>query len=389
LFANDILKVLYAPHKAFKEITQNPKYLGVIVVFILFIAVQTGFYYSLYGNTRYEQTSPASTALGSWTQNSTLWLTSSGVTISNNYVDFMNNTFYGNSSLQFSSSGSNNMSIALGNFDSVKCGPESFQNLSMRIKIVDPQTTPTHVTLTLYSISDANYFQYDLTSSFSSSSTDIWNNITIPVGSAAANWQSTGDAKWENITSIKLDFSFSTASNIILRVEGLFFRGLYQTPVQTYGDTTFLITVLQQVLLQFAFEWLLFTGLMYIIIKGLKGNVIWKPIFIAVGLALIVLVVQSLIGIAATTTLPTIYYPAEFLTGLSGEAQVLSNSIMSITSTYTTIAAIISILTYAWLAALGAFIVRALQPEFSWPKCILTGTAGILVTIILMALLGV
>ncbi len=389
MFAQDVLKVLYAPHKVFKDIIQNPKYLGVIVVFILFIAVQSGFYYSLYGKTNYEQTSPASTELGAWTQNSTLWLTSSGVTITNNYDDFINNTFYGNSSLQFSSSGNNDISLALANFNSVNCGSESFKNLSMRIKIVEPQQTPIKVSLTLYSLSDANYFKYDLTPAFANSSVDVWNNITVPVGSSAPNWQMTGDAKWENITSIVMDFSFSTASDITLLVQGLFFRGLYQTPLQIYGDTTFLITILQQVLLQFAAEWLLFTGFMYLIIKGLKGNVIWKPMFIAVGLALIVLVVQSLIGLVATTTLPTLYYPTEFLTILSGESQIISNSIMTVTSTYTLIAAAISILTYTWLAALGAFIVKALLPEFSWPKCILTSAGAMVATILIMALLGV
>lgn len=388
MFATDILKVLYAPHKIFKKIVENPKYLGIIVIFILFIAAQTSFYYSLYGRTNYEQTSPTSTALGAWTQNSTLWLANSGVTIINNYEDFMNNTYYGNSSLQFSSSNNNNMAIALGNFESVDCSSTGFQNLSMRIKIANPQYAPTQVMLTLYSLTDANYFQHDLTSSFSNSASDIWNNITIPVGSVAANWQRAGDAKWENITSMKIDFSFATPSDITLRVDGLFFRGLYKTPMES-DSSNFIVYVLQQVLVQFGFEWLLFTALMFVLIKVLKGNIIWKPLFIAVGFSLIVLVIQALIGIVATTTLPTLYYPTEFLTGLSGEAQVISNSIVSITATYTLIAAIISLITYVWLAALGTFIVRAILPEFSWSKCMLTSAVAIIGTMILMALLGV
>jgi len=388
LFATDILKVLYAPQKAFKQIIENPKYWGAIVIFILFIAAQTSFYYSLYGRTNYEQTSPISAKLGTWTQNSTLWQTSSGVAITSNAVDFLNNTYYGNSSLQFAVSNSNNMSLALGNFDSVQCGLDSFQNLSMRIKIAEPTAIPTKVTLTLYSLTDANYFQHDLTSSFSGSSADVWNNLTIAVGSEASGWQSNGNPTWENITSLKLDFTFSSSSDITLRLDGLFFRGFYQSPMQS-DSSGFIIYVLQQALFQFIFQWLLFTGLMYVIIKGLKGTVIWRPLFIAVGFALIVSVVQSVIGIVATTALPNLYYPTEFLTGLSGEAQIISDSIIATTATYTTITAAIQLVTYGWLAALGALIVRTLIPEFTWSKSILTSAAAIVVTVLLMGLLGV
>ena len=37
LIINDILKVIYAPHKVFKDIVANPKYLGAVLVLVLFI----------------------------------------------------------------------------------------------------------------------------------------------------------------------------------------------------------------------------------------------------------------------------------------------------------------------------------------------------------------
>ena len=42
MFANDVLKVLYAPHKVFKQVIQNPKYWGPILVFIIFIVARRG-----------------------------------------------------------------------------------------------------------------------------------------------------------------------------------------------------------------------------------------------------------------------------------------------------------------------------------------------------------
>ena len=278
------------------------------------------------------------------------------------------------------------MSIALSGINQVDCGPTGFQNLSMRIKIVAPQASPEKVTLTLYSLSDANYFQYDLTSNFSNSSAiSLWNNLTVPVGSG--NWQNSGAPQWQNITALKFDFAFSASSNITVRMEGLFFRGVYETPIQT-DSTGFLIYVLQLVIPQFLFEWLILTGLLYIVIKGLKGTLTWKPLFVAVGFALIVIVAQTLLNIAATAALPAHnYYPVELMTAVPGEAQAIANAITSTTATYSTILVVLQLATYVWISAVNAIVVRALIPEFSWSKSALASAVSLVVTIILLSLL--
>jgi hypothetical protein len=387
LLLTDILKVFYEPHKVFKQIVQNPKYLGALIVFIIFVAAQTGFFYTLYTKTNYEQTSPNINTLGAWTADSTLWAaTPAGVVIAKNSNDFLNNTNYGNGSLQFTLSNGNNVSLTLGKFDNVVCGPEKFQNLSVRIKFLDPQSAPSTATLTLFTLSASDYYQYDLTSQLSN--VGVWNNVTVPVGSQAAGWQSSGSPAWGNVSVLKLTFAFAGNSIVSVLVDGLFFRGFYETPIKTdFGG--FMIYVLQLVTTQFLFQWLVFTGLLFIIVKGLKGTIVWKPLFVAVGMALVVTVVQSLINLASTSTLSTLYYPVEFLTGLSGEAQIISTSIAASTSTYSLIAGVFQLVTYGWIVALTTFIVRALQPEFTWIKCFLSAAAAFIVTILLLSLLGV
>jgi hypothetical protein len=390
LFATDIPKVLYGPHKVFKKIVENPKYLGAIIVLLIFVAVQTGFYYSFYSKSYVEQTTPDINQIGAWTSNTTLWQTSSGVAISTNNEDFLNSTnyIYGNSSLQFDASNNNRISMSLNDIDQLNCGPMGYPNMSMRIKLVQPQTGLEKVTLTLYSIGENNYFQYDLTTEFSSSAADVWNNFTLPLG--AGNWQSTGDAKWENITGLKLDFTFTANVDVTVRVQGLFFRGIYQNPIEAYSTTLLLIS-LQQGFMSFMFEWLVFTGLLFIMLKIFKVNAVWKPLFIAVGFALIVMVVQSLINSVATFTLPQIYYPVESmnLANIAGEAQIINNVILSQASTFSTISAIVLFATYVWTAALGVFIVRALLPEFPTSKSIIVSASSLVGTIILLSLLGV
>jgi hypothetical protein len=128
---------------------------------------------------------------------------------------------------------------------------------------------------------------------------------------------------------------------------------------------------------------------MYIIIKALKGIVTWRPIFIAVGFILIVTAIQAIISAAATTTLPKIYSPIELQAQLAGEAQALSASLSTLTQEYTLITGVVQLAIYVWIVALGSFIVKALQPEFTTAKCVLTAAASLIVTIILMSLLGI
>ncbi len=388
MFATDVLKVLYAPHKVFKKITQDPKYWGPLLVIILFIASQSAFYYSTNLKTYYEQTSPNFENLGAWTEDPGLWTTTSGADINSNYQDYLNSSLYGNSSLQFSVADSSSLYLEMASFENVDCGPSGSENFSIRVKQIDPQVVPETVTLTLYSLSSSNTFEYDLTSEFSNASLiNVWNNITIPVGDDAPNWSSNGNPQWENITGLRVDFSYpSSESNITLRVEGLFFRGTYQTYTEM-TLTGFVINALQLSLLQFASQWLVLTGVLYILIKGMKGNVVWKPLFVGVGFALVVMVVQALVNIAVTSTLPVLYYPVEWYAGLPVEATVVTTAIAAQTETFSLITSVMQIATYAWTVALTAVITRILVPEFTAIKSILTCVAALIVTILITAIL--
>ena len=395
MVVKNILRVLYEPHKVFKDIIQNPKYLGAIIVLLLAVAAQTAFYYSYYSRTHSEQTFPAAEQFGTWTHDAALWNTNSGASISYNYGDLLNNTYYGNSSLQFTLSNSDEIFLELDDFQgSVNCDASGFQNVSMRIKIVEPNVAPEKATLSLYSLNTSNYFQYDLTQDLSNSIASVWNNLTVPVGSG--NWVSNGNPNWQNITGLRLDLDFSTNSSISLRIQGVFFRGIYDTPIET-NFTGFLITILQLALMQFLFEWVILTGLLYIMIKGLKGTLTWKPLFAAVGFALIITVIQSLITIAATATLPLIYYPIEFLANVPVEAQAISTQVATSAATFSMIFGVLQIVTYLWTIALGAIITRTITaptdevpsvvPQFGWAKSFLVSGASLFLTIIILGFL--
>jgi len=387
LSINDIPKVIYAPHKIFKEIVQNPRYLGPFILLIILVVAQVGSSYVVASRSYIEQTMPAGDQGDVWTQNAALWQANSGVTVSNNTADYINGTYYGSISIEFSASNASSVWMELNNLDgSVDCGVDGFKNVSLRVKIVTPDVKPENVSLYLYSLSASNFY-YDLTNAFSNSTVNVWNNITLPVGSG--DWLSSNTAaSWENITSLKMDFAWSSNSSIDLRIDGLFFRGVFKDPLEIYGVSYFATSALNAVT-PFLFQWLLLTGLMYVIIKGLKGNVTWKPLMVAVGFALVTMVVQALILIVTYTTLPNIYYPLEVLAGVPGEFDVAYQVILNAIATVTLIGGIVQIAVYVWTIALGAIITRAIT-AFGWLKSLLVSGASFLLTLLILGfILGV
>ena len=383
LFADDILKVIYAPHKAFKTIVENPRFIGPFVVLILFVAAQTGFFYTIVSKSYVEQTFPTVEQSDLWTENATLWTANSGVIISNNHDDFINGTYYGNSSIEFTLANGTQMWIELNDFESLSCyGPDGFKNLSLRIQLISPQLEPENATIYLYSLSPSNYFYYNLTEEFSNSTVDVWNNLTIPVGSG--NWASGSAAvSWENITGLKLDFQWPSNSNITLLADGIFFRGIFKTVIETGGSayiTSFVLTAFTQ----FIFQWLLLTGLLYVIVKGFKGNVTWRVMMVSVGFLLVTMAVQAAINIAVYSTLPPLYYPLEVIGGVPGETEVAyQTSILESTALASAISGYLQGAIYIWTIGLCGFATRV-QTGFGWPKSLLASAAAFLLTIIIL-----
>ena len=403
LGVSDILKVFYAPHKVFKDVVQKPSYIAPLIVLVIFVVAQVSSAYIVASRSLIEQTMPKVEQRDAWTENATLWVAGPGVAISENNFDFINaSAYYNNTSIEFKISNSSGVQMALTTLDgSVNCGTGGFKNLSFRVKIVEPNDKPSNVALYLYSLSDSNFFLYDLTSEFSNSTVNVWNNVTIPVGSG--DWTSSGTPNWENITSLRIDFAWDSESNIDLRVDGLFFRGIYADPLVVYGSTYLLSSALNAIT-PFLFQWLVLTAIMYLLIKGLKGNVVWKPLMVAVGVALTILIVQALILIVAYSTLPNIYYPIEVLAGVPGEFTVAYQVILNAVAGVSLVGGIVQIVILVWNILLGIFIVRAVtsvappttdenapiapQP-LAWTKCLLVSGASVLITLVILFFLGV
>jgi hypothetical protein len=377
LFATDILKVIYAPHKAFKGIIQNPKYFGPTLIVILFIAASMGSTYAAISKTCIEKTLPDGKLLDEWTENRTLWTSNAGITESN---DGMNGSYYGNKSIAFSITNNTEVWAQLKDIGPVNCsGPDGYSKLSFRIKWTNPEEKPANATIQLLSTISSEYFSYNLTGALPNFTYNVWNNLTLPL--ISDGWSnSSSAASWDNITGLKLDFAWVDSSNITLVVDGVFFRGNFNSLLES-AATAFLVNYAFMAFTQILLVWVILTGLIYLMGRGLGGSVLWKPVLIVIGFTLVPMVVQSLVNTAAYLSSPTVHYPLELIGGVSGESDIAFNAILEQTWLTSQIMRYTQVAVYVWTIALCSLAVRVLT-GFGWAKSFLIGAAAYLITLL-------
>jgi hypothetical protein len=391
LFAYGVFKVIYAPHKAFREIAQNPRYIGPILVMILFIAGNMVFAYALLSKTYVEQTLPVgdSEKKDEWTENATLWAsTLPGIAIEENDTDYINSTldiipiyltiYYGNKSIQFSINDSTTIWMQLDNIGPINCSESGdYNEISFRIKRLSPNETPENATIYLFS-TVTDYFSYNFTDQLGSGS-NTWYNVTIPMGTQG--WQNIGNPDWGNITSLRLEFSWTTAKDIALLVDGLFFRGTFSSPAANFSEYLFMYSTTS--FMQFTINWVLLGGLIYIMSRAFRGKTVWKTSLILVGFALITLFIQALIYAATFSSLPTLYYRLELLGKVAGESEKAYDNILTDTWLFSTVYQYASIAISIWTIILCAIATRVAN-EFSWSKSAIIAVVAYYASTIIM-----
>lgn len=373
MYISKVLKVLYSPRKTLKEVLQEPKYIGPILIVILVVAANISTAYVIFSKEYYQQALP-NTGTDEWTQSTGYWTSpNANVSLSS---DSVTGTYYGNASIAFTTQNNSQITMELGNFGSANCSsPNGYDVLVFRIKWTDPQETPNNATINMYSAnSSSDYFYNNLTETFSNSTYGIWNNFTI---SLVSGWSSTGQPNWNAITGLQLQFKWAQNSNITMLVDGLFLLGPYEPLLQTTG-TTYPLSYGVTAAIQYIVTWVLLTAVIYLVLKVFKTNILWKPMLIAVGFLLITMFIQTLVTGIGYSTLPTLNYPFALYGGVAGEGKAALNTITDQASVATTVSLVVQFLVWIWTAALASLAVR-LDTQFSWAKSV--GVAVIAYTV--------
>ncbi|MGC9345288.1 MAG: hypothetical protein ACP5ER_00645 [Candidatus Bathyarchaeales archaeon] len=323
---------------------------------LLFALANIGFGYVLLSKSYMDQTTPHSSELDKWTEDTAFW--NSNASITPNTHDYINGSYYGNRSIEFSRC-SPQVWMQLNISGSLNCsGPEGYKSLSFRLKLVEPPTNPSNVSIYLLSAQQQDNFYYDLTDKLNE--TGLWNNVTISLG---PGWTpSSANADWGNITGLKLEFTWATDSNITLLIDGLFFHGVYKSAIESASGNLFIFPI--NAFMQFTIHWVTLGGLLYIVPKIFKVKTVWKPLLTIAGFALITLFIQIIVFTAVLFTWPELRFPLEVLGGVPGEWQTAYDQVFGPIST---IFSYIEMGIYIWTIALCAIALR-LMFAFSWMK---------------------
>jgi len=376
LFAYGIFKVIYAPHKAFKEIVQNPKYIGPILIMILFIAANNGFAYVFTSKTYNEQTLPTASQKDEWTEKSIWWTSNANANISQSN-DALSGGYYGNKSIEFSVVNDKQIWMQLNYTEPINL--DGYKNMSLRIKPIHPNTTELN-SASLYLFSNQDYFYYNLTNYFVSFYNDTWNNLTIAIGPESEWVNSNTNATWSSITDLKFEITWSENAKLTVRLDGLFFRGAFQSLIES-GAASYITSVSLFAFMQFIIQWVLLGGLIYIMTKGFGAKTVWKPLLILVGFAFITMFIQAVINTIAFSALPSIYRPFELFGGVRGEFEIAYEKFSEKVWLFEQIYRYVQIGVYVWTIGLCAIAIRFLA-ELSWTKSFLIAAVAYFVTLI-------
>ncbi|MEM3718711.1 MAG: hypothetical protein QXD45_01615 [Candidatus Bathyarchaeia archaeon] len=354
----------------FKEVIQNPRYTGPILIMLLFVAANSLAAYILAAKTCFEGTFPQKEGEG-WTENPTLWTASvnnspfTNSPVKENRTDYIRGGSYGNKSIEFQAENCTSISFKV-DLEGVNCSSlGGYEKLYLRVKLVSPDEPPEKVFLNMYSTYPSNGFSQDLTLKFLNTTSKFWNNLTLNL--ANPDWRSFG-GDWSNITCLTLEFTWKKPSKVWILLDGLFFGGIFRSYMENFAS--YIANYAAYAFMQFIIRWVMLGGFMYIMSKAFKAQTVWRVVLVLAGSALITMFIHALINAAAFSTLPKITYPFELTGGVPGEGGEAYNRILEETSLVNQVYSYTSIAIMLWTVLLCAVALR-LATGFSWTTTLL------------------
>ncbi len=382
-----MLGVVYSPVKAFKEIVKNPSIKGPLLIFFLFLLASAGYQYVSASKAVLEIGTPER---DDWTESTSLW-TPEGVSIDG--LD----KFVGNYSVTsfFTNDTRVWMRIAdIGSFNS--SADKGYKSLSFRIKWVhQDKTFPTsNATLRLFSGGESRYFSLDLMNLINASGT--WANLTVNLDSSDQGWRSVNSPDWGNITGLKFELAWlaSDVANLTMKIDDLYFgKNVLFLAMDRF--TGWFVESLIFTTFSFFVGWSLYSLLLYLTIKLFGGESgPWSVLFIVIGYASSIDIVQVLVDTFRFSTLPPLVFPQKALNPIPGEEGLARMLLDDITQTIWgprlayNLALPLGFAFYAWAIVLSAIAIHFLR-GFTWKKAASISITAYLINIFVRGFLGI
>jgi hypothetical protein len=349
-FAKQVLKVLYSPLMAFKEIGKNPNIKGPLLILILTLPVSVGVECIQSSKIFIETKMPEKDA---WTESSFPWF-SNGV-LTDDGADYL----IGNSSVSSSINGTT-LLMNLTGLDGVNCSAEENTRLSLSMKVMSGQPSAANITLYTENIGG---FELDILPVLNE--TDTWINTTIELHSE--NWVKYQSADWNNnITGIGFRITWMDPGDYIVKIDGLFF-GKFESPYSIYGFDMIVWLSLFNSIANFLVSWLIFAGLVLLILRSFSSwDGTFQYLISYVGYVFAAFPVFLAITAIVSLSFPSLYIPASINT------QEYFDVMQVYQISWVTLGLIAQLIYYGWITILGAISLKGLV-DFSWGKALLAG----------------
>ena len=369
MVGHEILEVLYSPIKAFKKIIEKPDLGGALLVLLLVIASAVAVQYIASSKQLLEIRAPESE---NWTEEligQHAWISSGSVLL--DVTDFQ----MGNNSISSSIMNANNIWLKITDIESIDCSEETgFTELFFWIKWANEAgVTPTSGILKLHSGNEDSYFERDLSSLLTSSGD--WNNITLNVG-PDQGWTSENSPDWQNITGIEFELKWSYSGNLIMNIDGLFFR-IFTSSVEQGTNYVEMISLI----IQAGMTWVIWAGLLIIVAKLFNEDLgKWNVFFIIIGFVFIVTVVTNTITGILASTLPELTY----LLDATSTYYYAQNAELWVSNFAFQLLTPLLWIGYVWTTALSAIVIRILK-DTTWGKALTISVIAFAAKILLSA----
>jgi len=307
LVAYDIHKVIYAPHKVFKEIIQNPKYHGPVIIMILFILVSVAGEYARGSRIFIQQTLPTSLNFENpdpWTESTGMWTSNARMT--NNTQDYL---LHG--SVQFQVANDTRISMALNNIGPIDClRTGGYRNLTFSAKWIHPTAAaPQSVVLYLNAPNVTRYFYRSLTVPVTELGNNTWGNFTLPLGSNATEWlNTTSQESWSNVGSLRIEFEWTEPdkSNLTVLIDKLFFLSESFDPLNSFAGNS-VGQFAMYTGLDYGLNLVLFSIALFVGVKIFHVQTTFKILIVIVGYAMVGMVILKALFSIYYLVMPSIY----------------------------------------------------------------------------------
>jgi hypothetical protein len=185
--------------------------------------------------------------------------------------------------------------------------------------------------------------------------------------------------------------TYLSSSKVFLSIDG--------TPTSFLNSSMFsgfIVSVLTQSVLLFAFNWLIYAGVLFLVMRvfGQKGGA-WRPFFILVGYAFSIMIVQWAVSAVLFATLPEIHFSnlSTWPPSTQTEVDIANEGIQRFwisTPAYQTLFYLINSLVNIidiWLVILSVMIVHAFD-EVTWGKAAMISVTAFILRFFLKIFVG-